>query len=90
LPFLFLPNANLNPDFQTCIAFGEVSKPPHVSSYDQRKDDVRQFLQCDYTTLCLNPHIIYDPTPQHATYPPQIWRCSTPWVVHVAKPNSKE
>ena len=25
--FLFLPNANLNPDFQKYIAFGEVSKP---------------------------------------------------------------
>jgi NAD-dependent dihydropyrimidine dehydrogenase PreA subunit len=26
LPFLFLPNANLNRDFQNCTAFGEVSK----------------------------------------------------------------
>ena len=27
LPFLFLPNVNLNPDFQKCITFVEVSKP---------------------------------------------------------------
>jgi hypothetical protein len=27
LPFLFLPNATLNPDFQTCTAFGEESMP---------------------------------------------------------------
>ena len=30
------------------------------------------------------------PTPQHATYPLQTWRYSTPWVLHVVKPNSKE
>ena len=27
LPYLFLPNANLNHDFQKRIAFGEVPKP---------------------------------------------------------------
>jgi len=31
LPFLFLPDANLNPDFRKCTAFGEVSTLfPHV------------------------------------------------------------
>ena len=35
LPFLFLPNANLNSDFQNCIAFGEVSKARHETWQQQ-------------------------------------------------------
>jgi len=53
LPFCFFPNANLNPDFQKCIAFGELSKPrPRVLSGNAQTTFltplIRLSVQCDH------------------------------------------
>jgi hypothetical protein len=41
---MFLPNANLNPDFQKCIAFGEVSQPQPRVRLGKRKHHSHPFL----------------------------------------------
>ena len=61
LPFLFPPNANLNSDFQKCIAFGKVSKPrPSVLVRAMHRLHTSVLFQCEYTTLCPRPQIMYD------------------------------
>ena len=59
LPFLFLRNANSNPDFQSAWHLVMFPIHDHVSWLEQCTDDIRQFLRCVSWSIYDHDHTIF-------------------------------
>ena len=73
-----LPSLFLPNDFHKSVAFGEVSKPPPL------------LLVSFCSAIALHLAIGLSPQHTHCKHGGTTWRCSTPCVLHVVRPNNKD